>query len=100
MGLSKIPLVTFLVACLMTFGVITRYKIDRKAFLATYSSAGITCLLLTIQNINSRFVTLSKSVILVMEIATYIFSILTIILILYCAITNKERQPPGKLPKL
>lgn len=100
MGLSDKPIITFLAASLMVYLIIKRHRIDRKAVVTTYLSGGIACLLITILNLNNVFFILPKIVTEIMNIAACILSALTIILILYISLTNKNKKPPGKLPKL
>lgn len=96
-GLSRYPLLAFLIACFMVYFIITRYKRDRKSFIAMYLIVALGCLLVTLRRLNGIYFSLSQSKILLIDIIIYTCLILLIILSGYCAFTNKENPNARKM---
>lgn len=100
MVIGKIPLVTFLITCVMVHAIITRHSKDRKALIASYYFFGIGGFFMTIRNLNNIYFFLEKSVSIIVDI-TAVTSVFTgLILVIYCQMTRKDKHPFGKLPKL
>lgn len=95
-GLSRFPLLTFSLACLMVYFIVTRRNKDRKANIAVYYSAGIASLLITIQRLNNIYFILPKTILVLIDIAIFSCFSLMMILIFYSAFTNKENPSSKK----
>ena len=100
MVLGKIPLITFLITCIMVHAIITRHNKDRKAIIAAYYSMGIGSFFMTFRSLNKIYFLLTKSAAIIVDMIAITCTIITIILIIYIQMTKKDKHPYGKLPKL
>lgn len=100
MVLGKIPLVTFLVVCIMVHAIITRHNKDRKALVASYYFIGIGSFFATLRNLNNIYFFLAKSIAITVDIIAVTSIFIGLILVIYCQLTRKDKQPFGKLPPI
>lgn len=96
-GLSRYPLLTFALACLMVYFAVTRYKKDRKVFIAIYFILSIEGLLITVARLNNIYFTLPKQIVFFMDIVIFAGFAIFIVLLAYSAFTNKENPEKRKL---
>lgn len=99
-GLSRYPLLTFLLACVCICFIIVmhRKKFKIKSFIALFYLGTIISLGITIQRLNYKYFTLPKIIEILVDIAIFTSFAIMVILIFYIALKYRKR-PPGSLPK-